>query len=112
MLEALQAGHIRLLRVAWLRAQPEGYRLERRQKLEEREQNGETPLPDELRPGVVVLHNNHIRENKHKRNRFRRIGMWNLSGCECSRTAAVAGCLNPSSMEGGAPASSLTDGRL
>lgn len=44
ILEALGAGHIRLVRVRWLRERPAGYRIERRQALEERERHGESPL--------------------------------------------------------------------
>ena len=44
ILDALGAGHIRLVRVRWLRERPAGYRIERRQALEERESKGESPL--------------------------------------------------------------------
>ena len=45
LVAALLAGHLRFLRAAWLVAQPDGYCIERRQLLEERERNGETPTP-------------------------------------------------------------------
>ena len=53
VVEALAEGRIRLLRSSWLLAQPSTYRMEKRQTLEERERNGESPLlqPDE----AVVL---------------------------------------------------------
>ena len=44
ILDALGAGHIRLVRVRWLRERPAGYRIERRQALEERESKSESPL--------------------------------------------------------------------
>ena len=48
LIQTLLAGHIRLLRVAWLLAQPVGYRIQRRQELEALEESGaEQPL---LRP--------------------------------------------------------------
>jgi len=40
----LHTGDIRLLRTAWLLSQPEGYRIQNRQKLEELEKAGESPL--------------------------------------------------------------------
>ena len=51
LIEALEKGYIRLLRSAWLLAQPPSYRIENRQKLEERESNGESPL---LTPAKAV----------------------------------------------------------
>ena len=48
LVQALGGGHIRLLRVSWLLAQPDNYRIQRRQELEELETSGgEQPL---LRP--------------------------------------------------------------
>ena len=44
LLEALERGYIRLLRVAWLLQQPADYLLENRQALEAREAAGERPL--------------------------------------------------------------------
>ena len=44
VLEALEHGYIRLLRSAWLLAQPESYIIQSRQQLEERESKGESPL--------------------------------------------------------------------
>lgn len=44
LVEALEQGYLRLLRVAWLLKQPKGYLLENRQKLEERERAGDDPL--------------------------------------------------------------------
>ena len=44
VIEALEQEYIRLVRSEWLLAQPAGYRIERRQRLEEREENGESPL--------------------------------------------------------------------
>ena len=52
VIEALDCGYIRLLRTAWLLAQPETYLLENRQQLEARErQGGMSPL---LSPGEAV----------------------------------------------------------
>ena len=45
LIAALLSGFIRLVRSAWLIEQPEDYCIERRQVLEERERNGETPTP-------------------------------------------------------------------
>ena len=44
LIQALESEDIRLGRRDWLLEQPDDYRLERRQKLEERERNGESPL--------------------------------------------------------------------
>ena len=44
LIKVLAAGDIRLLRVEWLLAQPEGFKMERRQDLEARESKGELPL--------------------------------------------------------------------
>ena len=44
LIKVLAAGDIRLLRVEWLLAQPEGFKMERRQDLEAREMKGELPL--------------------------------------------------------------------
>ena len=43
--EALKVAHIRLLRSSWLLSQPEGYRIQHRQALEELEQKGASPTP-------------------------------------------------------------------
>ena len=51
--ECLAAGHIRLLRTAWLEQQPDSYRIQRRQDLEELEANGVSPSPL-LRPEEAV----------------------------------------------------------
>ena len=45
LVAALQAGDIRLLRATWLIAQPDSYRLESRQMLEIREQEGGALTP-------------------------------------------------------------------
>ena len=45
LIAALLAGFIRLVRSEWLIQQPDEYCIERRQELEERERNGETPTP-------------------------------------------------------------------
>ena len=44
LIEVLKRGDIRLLRMKWLHAQPPGYRMQRRQVLEQRERQGEEPL--------------------------------------------------------------------
>ena len=44
LVETLKSGDIRLLRAAWLVAQPDEYCLETRQQLEAREAKGEAPL--------------------------------------------------------------------
>ena len=44
VIEALENEYIRLVRSAWLLAQPAHYRLEQRQRLEEHEARGESPL--------------------------------------------------------------------
>jgi len=44
LIEVLRNGDIRLVRSAWLRAKPAGYRIERRQELEELEKSGQSPL--------------------------------------------------------------------
>ena len=41
---AVETGLIRFVRIEWLLAQPDGYRLENRQELERREEQGESPL--------------------------------------------------------------------
>ena len=51
--ECLAAGHIRLLRTAWLEQQPDSYRIQRRQDLEELEADGVSPSPL-LRPEEAV----------------------------------------------------------
>ena len=45
LVRALEVGDIRLVRAAWLLAQPEEYRIQRRQDLEALEQNGASPSP-------------------------------------------------------------------
>ena len=44
VVEALGEGRIRLVRSSWLLKQPVTYRMEKRQRLEERERDGESPL--------------------------------------------------------------------
>ena len=44
LIGSLEHGFIRLVCTTWLLAQPADYRIEQRQKLEEREANGESPL--------------------------------------------------------------------
>ena len=44
LVQVLRRGDIRLLRVAWLMERPDGYIMERRQELEAREREGESPL--------------------------------------------------------------------
>ena len=53
VLDALEKACIRLVRSSWILSQPEGYRIERRQKLEERERQGEFPTPL-LQPAEAV----------------------------------------------------------
>ena len=53
VIEALEHEHIRLVRIAWLMAQPDDYRIERRQDLEAREVKGESPSP--LLSGVEAV---------------------------------------------------------
>ena len=45
LVRVLEVGDIRLVRAAWLLAQPEGYRIQRRQDLEALEQSGASPSP-------------------------------------------------------------------
>lgn len=45
LVDVLSKGHIRLVRSAWLLAQPEDYRIEKRQDLELLEQSGVSPSP-------------------------------------------------------------------
>ena len=45
VIEALEKAYIRFVRSAWVQKQPEDYRIENRQKLEERERQGESPTP-------------------------------------------------------------------
>ena len=52
--EALARGDIRFLRTAWLKSQPEGYRLQYRQELETLEAKGESPLLSETEADGVV----------------------------------------------------------
>ena len=49
LVAALATGAIRLVRTTWLLAQPQGYRIQTRQQLEQLEDGGESPLllPDE-----------------------------------------------------------------
>jgi hypothetical protein len=43
--EVLAEGHIRLVRAAWLKSQPAGYRIQYRQRREESERQGSSPSP-------------------------------------------------------------------
>ena len=43
--EVLAEGHIRLVRAAWLKSRPAGYRIQYRQLLEEIERQGSSPSP-------------------------------------------------------------------
>ena len=45
LVAALERRDVRLVRPAWLLAQPEGYRMQRRQALEELERGGASPSP-------------------------------------------------------------------
>lgn len=45
LVAALKRSDVRLMRRAWLLAQPEGYRMQRRQALEELERGGASPSP-------------------------------------------------------------------
>ena len=56
LVETFEKGHIRLVRTAWLLAQPATYRLERRQGLEERERQGEAPFLSSDRAVALVRH--------------------------------------------------------
>jgi hypothetical protein len=55
LVDVLGMGHIRLVRSAWLLAQPEEYRIEKRQELEVLEQSGVSPSPLLTSEEAVVL---------------------------------------------------------
>lgn len=54
LVTVLAAGHVRFVRSSWLLAQPEGYRIQRRQDLEALEQSGASPSPPLLSPEEAV----------------------------------------------------------
>jgi len=62
LVQALERGDIRLLRVEWLDAQPDGYSVQRRQALESLEQQGGGLSPLLSRKEAVALFRNGKRE--------------------------------------------------
>ena len=54
LVEVLLTGGIRLLRSSWLLARPDGYRIARRQELEARKREGDSPLPTREEAAALV----------------------------------------------------------
>ena len=80
LIEVLGAGDIRLVRSAWLLAQPAGYRIVRRQDLEALERTGVSPSPL-LRPDEAVAL---VREGR------RCVGALTYGWCVAGRIRAAA----------------------